>query len=62
MVKLETIIATDGTIRSVKLLNGPALLVPAAIAAVRTWRYTAPTLNGDPIEVLMIVDVRFNLN
>ena len=62
VVKLETIVTTDGTIRSIKLLSGPALLAPAAIEAVRTWRYTEPTLYGDPIEIVMVVDVKFNLN
>lgn len=61
VVRLEAIVATDGSIRSVKLVDGPALLVEAAIAAVRTWRYTSPTLNGDPIEILMNVEVKFNL-
>ena len=61
IVRLEAIVGTDGSIRSVKLVNGPALLVQAAIAAVRTWRYTPPTLNGDPIEILMNVEVKFNL-
>lgn len=62
IVNLEAIIATDGTIRSVKLVRGHVLLAPAAIAAVRTWRYTPPALNGEPIEVEMYVDVRFQLN
>jgi protein TonB len=62
VVKLEAIIAADGTVRGVKYLNGPALLVPAAMAAVRTWRYTPPTLNGDPIEIQMFVVLLFNLN
>lgn len=62
VVNLEAIIAVDGTIRSVRLVRGPALLAAAAIAAVRTWRYTPPALNGEPIELLMYVDVRFQLN
>ena len=62
VVRLEAIIATDGTIRSVRLVDGPALLVQAAIAAVRSWRFTRPTLNGDPIEILMNVEVKFQLN
>jgi len=62
VVRLEAIIAADGAIRSVRLVDGPALLVQAAIAAVRSWRYTPPTLNGDPIEILMNVEVMFHLN
>ncbi len=62
VVHLEAIIATDGTVRSVQLLQGHPLLAPAALAAVRRWRYTPPTLNGDPIEILLYVDVRFELD
>jgi protein TonB len=62
VVHLEAIIAADGAIRSVRLVEGPALLVQAAIRAVRSWRYTRPTLNGDPIEILMNVEVKFQLN
>ncbi len=62
VVNLEAIIAADGTIRSLKFVKGHALLAAAAIAAVRTWRYTPPTLNGEPIELEMFVDVRFKLN
>jgi protein TonB len=62
IVNLEAVIGVDGTICSVKLVRGPALLVAAAMAAVRTWRYTPPSLNGEPIEVVMYVDVRFQLH
>ena len=62
VVHLEAIIAVDGAIRSVRLVDGPALLVQAAIRAVRSWRYTRPTLNGDPIEILMNVEVKFQLD
>jgi len=62
VVRLEAIIAADGAVRSVRLVEGPALLVQAAISAVRTWRYTPPALNGDPIEILLYVDVSFRLN
>jgi len=61
VVRLEAIIAADGTIRSVKLIQGPALLVQAAITAVRNWRYTPSRLNGEPVEILMYVDVNFRL-
>ena len=61
LVRLEAIIATDGRVLSVHVLNGHPLLVAAAVEAVRTWRYTPPLLNGDPIELVMQVDVTFQL-
>jgi TonB family protein len=61
VVHLETVIATDGTVKSIRLIGGHALLAQAAIAAVREWRYTPPTLNGEPVEMEMVVDVHFTL-
>jgi periplasmic protein TonB len=61
LVCLEAVIATDGRVLSVHVLKGHPLLVAAAVEAVRTWRYTPPLLNGDPIELVMQVDVTFQL-
>ena len=61
LVRLEAVIATDGRVASVRVLQGHALLVPAAVEAVRAWLYTPPLLNGDPIELVMQVDVTFRL-
>jgi periplasmic protein TonB len=61
VVRLEAIIATNGTVQNVQLIQGHPLLVAAAIAAVREWRYTPPKLNGDPIEIVMYVDVNFRM-
>ena len=61
LVRLEAIIATNGTVQAVRLIQGHPWLVAAAIAAVRDWRYTPPTLNGDPVEMVMFVEVNFML-
>ena len=61
VVRLEAIIATNGTVQGIHLIQGHPLLAGAAIAAVRNWRYTPPTLNGDPVEMVMFVDVNFKL-
>ena len=61
LVRLEAIIATNGTVQGIHLIQGHPLLAGAAIAAVRDWRYTPPTLNGDPVEMVMYVDVNFKL-
>ena len=61
LVRLEAVVTTDGGIRSIRLIQGHPLLTAAAIAAVKGWRYTPPTLNGEPIEVIMQVDVTFAL-
>jgi protein TonB len=60
-VVLQAIIGTNGTIQDLKSLGGPALLIPAAINAVKTWRYQPTLLNSEPVEVLTEIDVKFTL-
>lgn len=62
MVKLEGVIATDGTVQQLKVISGHPLLVPAALAAVKLWRYRPTHLNGDPVEVIAPIDVNFILS
>jgi periplasmic protein TonB len=60
-VVLEAIIATDGSIKDLKVAKGHPLLIGAAIEAVKTWRYRPTLLNGEPVEVITEIDVNFNL-
>lgn len=61
-VKLHAVIARDGTIQSLSLISGHALLAPAAIAAVEQWRYRPYILNGAPVEVETWITVSFTRN
>jgi len=58
-VELEAIISRTGTIKDLRVVNGPLLLRQAAIDAVRTWRYKPYMLNGQPIEVETRIGVVF---
>jgi protein TonB len=60
-VVLEAILSKDGTVKDLKVLRGHPLLVPAALAAVATWRYQPTLLDSEPVEVLTEIDVNFNL-
>ncbi len=60
-VVLQAIIGQDGTIRNLKVLSGPPLLIQAALEAVKTWRYQPTLLNSEPVEVLTEIDVKFTL-
>ena len=60
-VKLTAIIAKDGTIQKLEVGGGHPLLVPAALEAVKQWRYKPTLLNGEPVEVVTQVDVIFKL-
>ncbi len=60
-VRLEALISKDGTIQDLHAISGHPLLVPAAIAAVKQWRFQPTLLNGDPVEVSTEIDVVFTL-
>lgn len=61
-VRLHVIIATDGSVDSLEVVLGDALLASAAIDAVKQWLYKPTLLNGEPIEVDTTIDVIFSLN
>ena len=61
-VRLRGIIAKDGTIRQLQLIEGSPLLVRAAMDAVRQWIYRPTLLNGEPVEVVAPIDVIFTLS
>jgi protein TonB len=61
-VILTAIISKSGTIESLHVSSGHPLLIPAAIDAVRQWRYRPYILNGEPIEVETQITVNFKLN
>ena len=60
-VRFAALIGTDGSISRLQLLSGPALLVDAALEAVKQWQYQPVLLNGKPAQVITTVDVNFQL-
>jgi len=61
-VELHAIIATDGSIRSLQVLEGNALFYQSALDAVRQWRYKPTYLNGNPVEVDTHITVIYRIN
>ena len=62
VVKINAIVSRDGSVQSLQIAGGHPLLVQAAIDAVRQWRYEPTLLNGEPVEVILVVDVNFRLS
>ncbi len=62
IVVLRAIISKAGEIENLELVSGPPLLVPAAIGAVKKWRYRPFLLNGVPMEVDTQVTVTFRIS
>ena len=61
-VLLKAIIGKDGEIKELQLVSGHPLLAPAAIEAVRQWRYRPYLLNGKPVEVETAITVTFQIS
>ncbi|MEZ5399526.1 MAG: M56 family metallopeptidase [Bryobacteraceae bacterium] len=61
-VRFNVVIAPDGAVRSMQLIHGHPLLVDAAQQALARWVYEPTLLNGNPVEVVTVVDVNFTLS
>lgn len=61
-VLLQAEISKDGTIENLRLIQGHPMLAPAAIEAVKQWRYKPYMLNGEPVAVETQVQVNFTLS
>jgi periplasmic protein TonB len=60
-VLLQAQISKTGDIENLQALSGHPMLVPAAIDAVKQWKYKPYILNGEPVEVDTQVTVNFTL-
>jgi periplasmic protein TonB len=61
-VVLQAIISKQGTIENLTVVTGHPMLAPAAIEAVRQWRYRPYILNNEPVEVETQITVNFSLS
>lgn len=61
-VELHAIIANDGSIRSLQVVEGDAFFYQSALDAVRQWRYKPTFLNGLAVEVDTHITVIYKLN
>lgn len=60
-VSLEAILTADGRINELRVLSGDPNLVAATVAAVQQWRYQPTLLDGEPAEVITLINVVFRL-
>jgi protein TonB len=61
VVLLRAVISKEGEIKELQVVSGHPLLVPAAIDAVKQWRYRPYLLNGEPVEVETNITVTFQM-
>jgi len=60
-VVLQAVIGKDGSIQGLKVVSGHPMLAPAALEAVKQWKYKPYYLNGEPVEVDTTINVNFTL-
>jgi TonB family protein len=60
-VELDAVVSGEGTVSQVKVVSGPEALSPAALEAVRWWRYEPYSVNGKPATVATTIAVDFRL-
>lgn len=61
-VLLQAEISKSGDIENLRLISGHPMLAPAAIEAVKQWKYRPYILNGEPVEVETQITVIFSLS
>jgi len=61
-VRLHAIIAKDGSISQLVVLQGYCSLAKASMDAVSRWRYSPTLFSAQPVEVDTTIDVIFTLN
>jgi TonB family protein len=61
-VVLKVQISKSGDVESLQLVSGHPMLAPAAIEAVKQWKYKPFLLNGEAVEVETSVTVNFALS
>ncbi|MGA8761442.1 MAG: TonB family protein, partial [Candidatus Sulfotelmatobacter sp.] len=60
-VVLQALIGSDGVIRDLRVLSGPAILASAAQQAVRQWRFKPYLQNGQAVETRANITVSFTI-
>ncbi len=61
-MELRAIIATDGTIQSLRVVSGDPLFYQSALDAVSQWKYRPTVLNGEPVEIDTFITVIYNID
>ena len=61
LVVLDADISKDGTVETLRAVSGHPLLVPAALNAVKQWRYKPYLVNGKPVAASTQITVNFAL-
>jgi len=61
-VVLQAVIDKGGKVQHLEIISGHPMLIPAALEAVKQWRYKPYYLNGEPVEVDTQININFTLS
>jgi protein TonB len=59
-VVIKTTIDQKGSVVDMHVVSGPMILRPAALDALRRWKYEPSKLDGQAISVQMLVTIKFS--
>jgi TonB family protein len=59
IIALDVVVGRDGSVASMRALNGPEVLARAAMDALRWWKFEPYQVNGEPAVVETSVAVEF---
>jgi TonB family protein len=61
-VVMNVSINKSGDVEEVQLFSGHPILAPAAIAAVKQWKYQPYLINAEPVDIQTVIQVNFTLS
>ena len=59
-VVIDAVVGTEGEVHFISVISGPPSLRPAAIGAVKQYRYEPATRNGRPVPEHVNITIRFH--
>ncbi len=59
IIALDIVVSKDGSVLSMRPLNGPEVLARAAMDALRWWKFSPYRVNGEPVSVETTMAVEF---
>lgn len=62
VVVMDIVIDVEGRASDVRIIAGHPFFRQPALDAVEQWRYLPHTVDGEPVEVVTIVEVTFTLS
>lgn len=61
IVVIDAVIDEEGNVVQARAIDGPGLLIAAALKAVMQWKYEPTYLDGTPVAIRMEVQVHFHM-